>query len=121
MMSTDDVVKQIKDNPKIVNYIHTPQVNWAIINTKIINQNSKKFILLNYPGSKFKKNLIKNNNNLLELNDLDFLLNKFNEIESLEILNKIPISGAIIATPQGMAIAINEIISSRSWTFSVSS
>ena len=27
---------EIKDNPKIVNYIHTSQVNWAIINTEII-------------------------------------------------------------------------------------
>jgi len=43
---------QIKDNPKIVNYRQNPQVNWAIINTKIINKNSKKFILLNYPGPK---------------------------------------------------------------------
>ena len=31
---------QIKDNPKIVNYIHTPQVNWSIVNTNIINKNS---------------------------------------------------------------------------------
>ena len=44
-------------------------------------------ILLNYPGPKFKRNLIKNNNNLLELNNLDFLFCKFNKIESLEILN----------------------------------
>ena len=51
---------QIKDNPKIVNYIHTPQVNWAIINTKKINKNSKQLILLNYPWfrnkNRFKKN-----------------------------------------------------------------
>ena len=51
---------EIKDNPKIVNYIHTPNVNWAIINTKIIDKNSKKLILLNYPGSEFKINLKKN-------------------------------------------------------------
>ena len=77
---------EIKDNPKIVNYVHTPSVNWAIVNTEVIDKNSKKFILLNYPGSKFKKNL-SHNNNLLELNDLDFLLDKFTEIESLEIIN----------------------------------
>ena len=39
---------QIKDNPKIVNYIHTPQVNWAMINTNTISKNSKKLIFLNY-------------------------------------------------------------------------
>ena len=38
---------QIRDNPKVINFIHTSQVNWAIINTKIINKNSNKFILLN--------------------------------------------------------------------------
>ena len=48
---------EIKDNPKVVNYIHTPNVTWAIINTKKIDKNSKKFILLNYPGSEFKINL----------------------------------------------------------------
>ncbi len=51
---------QIKNNPKIVNYIHTPTVNWAIVNTEIIDRNSKKLILLNYPGPEirieFKKN-----------------------------------------------------------------
>jgi hypothetical protein len=78
---------EIKDNPKIVNYVHTPSVNWAIVNTENIDKSSKKLILLNYPGPKFKRNLIKNNNNLLELNNLDFLFGKFNKIESLEILN----------------------------------
>ena len=78
---------EIKDNPKIVNYVHTPSVDWAIVNTENIDKSSKKLILLNYPGPKFKRNLIKNNNNLLELNNLDFLFGKFNTIESLEILN----------------------------------
>ena len=41
---------QIKDNPNIVNYVHTPNVNWAIINTKVINKNSEELIFLNYPG-----------------------------------------------------------------------
>ena len=49
---------QIRDNPKVINFIHTPRVNWAMINTKIINKNSKEFILLNYPGLKYKTNLI---------------------------------------------------------------
>ena len=28
---------QIKDNPKIVNYVHVADANWAIVNTKIID------------------------------------------------------------------------------------
>jgi len=78
---------QIKDNPKIVNYIRTPQVNWAMINTKIINKNSKEFILLNYPGLKFKTNLIMINNNIFEPREIDFFHDKFDKIESIEILN----------------------------------
>ena len=79
---------EIKDNPKILNYIHTANVNWAMINTKIINKNSKKLILLNYPGSEFKINLKKIDNNLFELRDAYFFFNdKFNKIESIEILN----------------------------------
>ena len=78
---------EIKDNPKIVNYIHTPQVNWAIINTKIINKNSKKFILLNYPGPKYKISLTMINNNIFEPHDIEFFHDKFEKIESIEILN----------------------------------
>ena len=78
---------QIKDNPKIVNYIRTPQVNWAMINTKIINKNSKEFILLNYPGLKYKTNLIMINNNIFEPREIDFFHDKFDKIESIEILN----------------------------------
>jgi hypothetical protein len=78
---------KINDNPKIINYIHTPNVNWAIINTKIINENSKKIILLNYPGPEFKINLIKISNNLFQLKDFYFLSDKFDQINSLEILN----------------------------------
>ena len=78
---------EIKDNPKIVNYIHTPQVNWAIINTKMFNTNQKKFILLNYPGPEYKINLIMVNNNIFEPKDIEFFHDKFDKIESIEILN----------------------------------
>ena len=78
---------QIRDNPKVINFIHTPRVNWAIINTKIINKNSKKFILLNYPGPKYKINLSMINNNIFEPKDIEFFRDKFDEIESFEILN----------------------------------
>ena len=55
---------QIKDNPKIINYIHTPSVNWTIINTKKLIKDSKKLILLNYPGPELKMNLKKHKNTL---------------------------------------------------------
>ena len=79
---------EIKNNPKIINYVHTPSVNWAMINTKNINKNSKKLILLNYPGSELKINLNKINNSLFELSDAYFFSkDKFSKIESIEILN----------------------------------
>ena len=79
---------EIKNNPKIINYVHTPSVNWAIINTKNINKSSKKLILLNYPGLELKINLKKINNSLFELSDAYFFSKeKFSKIESIEILN----------------------------------
>ena len=79
---------EIKNNPKIINYVHTPNVNWAIINTKNINKSSKRLILLNYPGSELKINLKKINNSLFELSDAYFFSkDKFSKIESIEILN----------------------------------
>ena len=104
---------EIKDNPKILNYIHTPNVNWAMINTKIINKNSNKFILLNYPGSEFKINLKKINNNLFEPNDMEFYHDKFNKIKSLEIINKSQISQNIswkldVVTTEGIGSAIDK-------------
>ena len=79
---------EIKNNPKIINYGHTPNVNWAIINTKNINKSSKRLILLNYPGSELKINLKKTNNSLFELSDAYFFFKeKFSKIESIEILN----------------------------------
>ncbi len=78
---------QIEDNPKIINYIHEPQTSWAIINTKIINENSKKLILLNYPGPEIRINLKKINGNLFEFQDSEFFSDKFDKIESIEIFN----------------------------------
>ena len=78
---------QINDNPKIINYIHTPRVNWAIINTKKINQKSNKLIFLNYPGSNSTVKLKKISNNLFELVDAYFFQDKFSRIENVKILN----------------------------------
>lgn len=78
---------QINDNPKIINYIHTPSVNWSIINTQKKYQNSKKLILLNYPGPDYELNLNKISKNLFELNDAHFFTDKFSEIKNIKILN----------------------------------
>ena len=78
---------QIKDNPKIVNYAHSADANWAIVNTKIIDKNSKKLILLNYPGLEIRIDLEKINSNLFEFKDAKFFSNKFDKIESIEIVN----------------------------------
>ena len=78
---------QIKDNPKIVNYIHTSQVNWAIINTKVINKKSKELVFLNYPGSEIKIDLEKISDHLFEFEDVTFYSNKFDKIETIEIIN----------------------------------
>ena len=78
---------QISDNPKIVNYAHAPQVNWAIVNTKIINKSSNKLILLNYPGPEMSIGLKKINKNLFEFKDATFFSNKFDNIKSIKILN----------------------------------
>ena len=78
---------QIKDNPKIINYIHTPPVSWTIINTKKLINDSKKLILLNYPGPELIMNLKKHNNNLFEFTDVDFFNAKFDKIKSIELID----------------------------------
>ena len=78
---------KINDNPKIINYIHTPPVNWSIVNTKKLIRNSKKLILLNYPGLEFEINLKKINNNLFVFKDIDFYATKFDKIKSIELID----------------------------------
>jgi len=78
----------IYDNPKIINYKHTPGNDWAIVNTNNINKNSNKIILLNYPGNELKVFLNKITNELYELKNIGFLFNKFLNIITLEIINE---------------------------------
>jgi hypothetical protein len=80
---------KINDNPKIINYIHTPPVNWSIVNTKKLVKNSKKLILLNYPGLEFEIKLEKINNNLFVFKDIDFYATKFDKIESVMLIDDI--------------------------------
>jgi len=78
----------IFDNPKIINYEHTPGNDWAIVNTNKINKNSNKIILLNYPGNELKVFLNKISKELYELKNIGFLFNKFLNIITLEIINE---------------------------------
>ena len=94
----------IFDNPKIINYKHTPRNSWAIINTKKINDYSNKIILLNYPGHESKIFLNKISNELYELKDIDFLFDKFLNITSLEILN-----GNLKNTKKNMSLNVYSI------------
>jgi hypothetical protein len=78
---------KFNDNPKIINYEHTPQVNWSITNTANINKVAKEKILLNYPGKDINRNLEKINNNLFEFTDLFFFSNNFYQIKKIIINN----------------------------------
>ena len=78
----------IKDNPKIINYAHVANNNWAIINTNTINKKSDKIIFLNYPGSEKKIELEKIKNNLYEFKNVEFYKDKYSKIKEIEIISK---------------------------------
>ena len=78
----------IKDNPKIINYVHVPNNNWAIINTNTINKKSNKIIFLNYPGPEKKIELNKIKNNLYEFKNVEFYKDKYSKIKEIEIISK---------------------------------
>ena len=81
---------EIKSNPIIINYVHVPNNNWAIINTRIINNNkNKKLIFLNYPGYEKKIKLKKIKKDLYEFIDVGFFIDKYSKIEKIEINSKI--------------------------------
>ena len=80
----------IKDNPKIINYVHVPNNNWAIINTNTINKKSNKIIFLNYPGPEKKIELNKIKNNLYEFKDVEFYKDKYSKIKKIEIISENP-------------------------------
>ena len=78
----------IKDNPKIINYVHVPSNNWAIININTINKKSDKIIFLNYPGPEEKIELQKIKNNLYEFKNVEFYKDKYSKIKEIEIISK---------------------------------
>ena len=76
---------KLSNRPKIINYIHTPNLSWAIIEPKKINDYSDYKILLNYPGEIFnlKFNIV--DENIYKISKLNFYKNQTNKIEKLEI------------------------------------
>lgn len=61
-----------QSNPEIINFIHTPPVNWSIYNPKK-NKKSDYLIVLNYPGKVFEKELVYLNENFYEIKDPFYL------------------------------------------------
>ena len=77
---------KFQSNPKIINFIHTPQVKWAIYNPKNYKK-SNYTIILNYPGKIFYKNLIFLRDNYFEIQDPHFLGTITNQILNIKFLN----------------------------------
>ena len=73
----------LNKNPKIINYIHTPNVSWSIINPKYIGSNSKHLILLNYPGYTLRVRYTDLSKNTFEIKNLYFYKDKINSINNI--------------------------------------
>ena len=77
----------IKSNPKIINYVHAAQVNWAIYETTSQNEDSTKLIILNYPGNEINLKLSYFKDNFYEIKDSYFYSIISSSIKSLKIKN----------------------------------
>ena len=71
--------------PKIINYIHTPNLSWVMINPKEIKNYSDYKILLNYPGKFINLKFNKSTKNIFQISKLNFYKDKTYKIEKLEI------------------------------------
>ena len=74
---------ELDNNPKIINYIHTPNVNWIMMNPKKLNSNSKNLILLNYPGENINLNYSILFNNTYKVANLYFYEDKIDQIDNI--------------------------------------
>tara|TARA_B100000767_G_C19695791_1_gene506088 strand:- start:77 stop:802 length:726 start_codon:yes stop_codon:yes gene_type:complete len=76
---------KFKKRPKIINYIHTPSLNWVTINPRTINDYSEYKILLNYPGEKIDLKFNSIGNNVYQIFRLNFYKDKTDSINKLEL------------------------------------
>ena len=83
---------KLHNNPKIINYVHTPPVDWSIFKPKHLNEISNDIILLNYPGKVIKLNFEKESNGIFNINNLSFYKNKIKKIDNILISFKEPIT-----------------------------
>ena len=74
---------ELDNNPKIINYVHTPNVNWIMINPKKLNFKSKNLILLNYPGENINLNYSALIKNTYEVANLYFYKDKIEQIDEI--------------------------------------
>ena len=73
----------------IINYVHTPPVEWSIFEPSKLNKYSNDIILLNYPGEIINLNYQRKDGNIFEISNLSFFVNKIEKINSILIsLNK---------------------------------
>ena len=77
---------KLNNNPKIINYVHTPNIIWSILDPKKINLKSEDIILINYPGDNVELNYFIESKNNVIINDLSFYKDKIDKINSVEIL-----------------------------------
>lgn len=76
---------KLHNNPKIINYVHTPSVEWSIFEPKHLGKISNNIILLNYPGKIIKLNSEKQSDNIFNINNLSFYKDKIKKINGILI------------------------------------
>ena len=76
---------KLDNNPAIINYVHTPPVEWSIFEPSKLNKYSTDTILLNYPGEIINLNYQKKNDNIFEISNLGFFINKIEKIDTIII------------------------------------
>ena len=77
----------IKNNPKILNYIHFPPVSWSIYETSEKDTNENQLIILNYPGKEIDIELNHYKDNFYELPDSYYYSTLFESIKKIKIKN----------------------------------
>jgi hypothetical protein len=76
---------KFKKRPKIVNYTHTPNLSWVIIDPNAINDYSDYKVLLNYPGETIDLKFSTPSKNTYIIHRLNFYKDKTNTIDKLQL------------------------------------